>query len=291
MSFRKPINVALTQRFGADFIVNGVWYYKNTLGYLGHNGDDYAAPVGTPVYAADEGTVVFEGWGQNNSWMGVPAGICVLIHNGGVYSGYAHLNSTSVNKGQKVIKGQQIGVVGQTGSATGPHLHFECLPLSPNFKNGYAGRIDPAQYMEAPTTNATADQIRQAYLDILERPADPGALTHYSVYALSFVRSDLAASSEYRTLQANKAQAAQSAAQEAARLAAVEAARVLAEAQAEQERIARELAAAQALKEAADKAAAEANKNSPLDIENNTLLKQILTLLTSLIDKITKVFK
>jgi len=148
MAFRKPINATITQRFGADFISNGKWYYKQVLGYLGHNGDDYAANSGTPVYAADEGTVTFEGWGQNHSWMGAPAGICVLLDNGGVYSGYAHLSSSIVNKGQRVAKGQLIGYVGATGAATGNHLHFEALPKAPNFKNGYAGRIDPDQFIE-----------------------------------------------------------------------------------------------------------------------------------------------
>jgi len=143
MSFRVPVdNYPITQSFGVN-----PDYYKQ-FGYLGHDGVDYAAPVGTPVYAADEGIVTFEGWGQNHSWMGTPAGICVLLNNGGIYSGYAHLSGTVVNKGQHVDKGQLIGTVGSTGAATGAHLHFEALPLSPNFKNGYAGRIDPVQYIE-----------------------------------------------------------------------------------------------------------------------------------------------
>lgn len=150
MSFRKPIDANLTQRFGADFRqADGRWYYKQVLGYNGHNGDDYAASTGVSVYAADEGIVSFEGWGQNHSWMGAPAGICVLINNGGVHSGYAHLSATFVNNGQRVSKGQRIGSVGATGAATGNHLHFEALPISPNFKNGYAGRIDAQQFVEA----------------------------------------------------------------------------------------------------------------------------------------------
>jgi hypothetical protein len=158
MSFAKPIDANVTQRFGADFRQSdGRWYYKQVLGYQGHNGDDYAAPGRTPIKAADEGTITFEGWGQNHSWMGAPAGICVLINNGGVYSGYAHMVATTVNKGQRVSKGQVIGYVGATGAATGNHLHFEALPLAPDFKNGFAGRIDPSQFIET-TNNSQGDE-------------------------------------------------------------------------------------------------------------------------------------
>jgi septal ring factor EnvC (AmiA/AmiB activator) len=293
MSFQKPINANITQRFGADFQQSdGRWYYKQVLGYNGHNGDDYAAPVGTPVYAADDGTVAFEGWGQNHSWMGAAAGICVLINNGGVYSGYAHLSGTTVNKGQTVAKGQLIGTVGSTGAATGPHLHFEALPLVPNFKNGYAGRIDPSQFVVTSTPNASVDQVKQAYRDILEREADQAGINTYTQKTLDFVRSDLAGSQEYRDLQARKAAVAQAAKdaetkrQEEARLAAQKA---------EQDRIAKEAAALKAKLEAeaaqaaleaeeariaAEKAAeaeALANKDEALALarENNTLLKQI----------------
>lgn len=145
MSFQMPLKkYTISQGFGGNAA-----YYKQ-FGQKGHNGIDLAAKTGEPVYAADEGTVTFEGWGQNHSWMGAPAGICVLINHVGSYGGYAHLSRTVVNKGQKVKKGQLIGYVGATGAATGPHLHFEMLPLKPNFNNGYAGRIDPNPYIEKP---------------------------------------------------------------------------------------------------------------------------------------------
>lgn len=99
------------------------------------------------MYAANDGTVKFEGWGQNNSWMRGEAGICVLLQHSDNYTGYAHLSSTVINIGQQVTKGQLIGYSGGTGQATGPHLHFEVLPLNPDFRNGYAGRIDPAPFL------------------------------------------------------------------------------------------------------------------------------------------------
>lgn len=139
---RWPLDaVNVNQGFGArpDF------YRK--YGQNGHNGIDLAASPGTPVYAAGDGVIEFEGWGQNHPWMTTPAGICILIKNSNVYTGYAHLSDTVINKGQHVTKGQLIGHTGQTGDADGPHLHFEVLPLRPDFGNGFAGRVDPGPYL------------------------------------------------------------------------------------------------------------------------------------------------
>jgi murein DD-endopeptidase MepM/ murein hydrolase activator NlpD len=111
-----------------------------------HDGIDLAAPIGTAVYAAGDGIVTFEGWGQNNSWMLGMAGISILIKHSDIYTGYAHLSRTVIDAGQHVTKGQLIGYSGNTGDVTGPHLHFEVLPLNPNFKVNN-GRIDPGPYV------------------------------------------------------------------------------------------------------------------------------------------------
>jgi len=247
MSFRFPLdNFEISQGFGGN-----AEYYKK-YGQIGHNGLDLACRAGEPVYAADEGSVEFEGWGQNHSWMGAVAGICVIINHIGSFGGYAHLASTVISKGQKVSKGQLIGYAGSTGGATGPHLHFEMLPLKPNFSNGYAGRINPMPFIET-TQNATDAQIRQAYTDILERQADADGLANYRAYTNDFVRQDLSNSAEKRTLEAAKAEASRAAAELAARVAAnrIEEATKAAEAKAAQE----------AAKQAADQlAAAEAEK-------------------------------
>jgi murein DD-endopeptidase MepM/ murein hydrolase activator NlpD len=127
--------------------VTGEWanspdFYAQ-FGQRGHNGIDLAAGVGTPVYATDAGTVVAEGWGSNDSWMGSIAGIYVRIQHSWGYSAYAHLSRTIVDAGQRVKRGQLIGFSGATGVGTGPHLHFETFPSNPNFGNGFAGRVNP----------------------------------------------------------------------------------------------------------------------------------------------------
>lgn len=129
-----------TQGFGE----NAAYYAK--YGQKGHNGLDLGVPVGTPVYASRAGTINFEGWGQNNSWMGKVAGIAVIIDHGDVYTGYAHLSKTVVNKGQSVAQGQLIGYSGATGGVTGPHLHFEFIGKPIAFNNGYAGRLNPSGF-------------------------------------------------------------------------------------------------------------------------------------------------
>ncbi len=284
MAFRWPVaTVNISQGFGGNAA-----YYKQ-FGYVGHNGIDLAVPHGTPIYAADEGTVAFEGWGQNHSWMGQPAGICVLINHGGSYAGYAHFSSTIVSKGQRVQKGQLIGHAGSTGAATGPHLHFEMLPLSPNFSNGFAGRINPLPYIET-VNNATEAEIRAAYREILEREADSAGISHYLNYPLSFVRQDLANSAEKRTLELRKAEAAAElariTAEEAKRAAERKAAELAAQAAAEEaERI--RLAEEKARLEAEEKA----NSMDAIVRENNTILKQILSIVQTILSKLTSVFK
>lgn len=124
------------------------------FGGSGHNGIDLRATNGTPVYAAADGVVSFEGYGENHSWMTRPAGISILIWHPSlnVYTGYAHLSRTIINNGQTISRGQLIGYSGYTGNVipagpNGAHLHFEVLPKNPNFGNGYSGRIDPLPYL------------------------------------------------------------------------------------------------------------------------------------------------
>ena len=92
------------------------------LGYTKmHRGLDFAAPKGTPVFAAGDGVIEFSGW--NGSY-----GKYIRIrHNGNYKTAYAHLMKTKKRKFQKVSQGDVIGYVGSTGRSTGPHLHYEVL--------------------------------------------------------------------------------------------------------------------------------------------------------------------
>jgi murein DD-endopeptidase MepM/ murein hydrolase activator NlpD len=84
-----------------------------------HLGVDYAAPTGTPVRSVGDGTVEFAGV-QNGF-----GNVVMVKHRNQHTTVYAHLSRISVRKGQSVSQGQNVGAVGATGWATGPHLHFE----------------------------------------------------------------------------------------------------------------------------------------------------------------------
>jgi len=86
-----------------------------------HQGIDFAATVGEPIYAMSAGTVVHSGWehGYGKS--------VVLDHGNGVETRYGHCSKLLVKEGQQIAKGDVIGLVGSTGHSTGPHLHFEVI--------------------------------------------------------------------------------------------------------------------------------------------------------------------
>ena len=84
-----------------------------------HLGVDYGAPTGTPVRTIGDGIVEFAGV-QNGF-----GNVVIVQHGNSDQTIYAHLSQIAVQSGQKVVQGQNIGAVGATGWATGPHLHFE----------------------------------------------------------------------------------------------------------------------------------------------------------------------
>ncbi len=111
-------------------------YRTNPFGggaYEFHNGVDFAAPEGTPVYATASGTVSEMGWNPI-------FGLMVLIdHGNGLHTLYGHLSSSYVEKGQQVEQSRLIGAVGSTGRSTGPHLHYTV------YRYGVA--VDPMPYV------------------------------------------------------------------------------------------------------------------------------------------------
>ncbi|GAB2996570.1 peptidoglycan DD-metalloendopeptidase family protein [Psychrosphaera aestuarii] len=96
-------------------------YHPVQKRYKAHRGVDYAASTGTPVFAAGDGKVIKSGYDRFN-------GHHVFVeHGGGITTKYIHFSKRKVRKGAKVKQGQVIGLVGATGLAAGPHLHYEFL--------------------------------------------------------------------------------------------------------------------------------------------------------------------
>ena len=111
-----------------------------------HEGLDFAAPRGTPIYATGNGVVKstqksFTGYGNQ----------IVIDHGYGFLTRYAHLQSFKVHIGEKVKRGQCIGYVGATGCTSGPHLHYEVI------KN--QKRVDPAHYLLSGLTPKEYDTL------------------------------------------------------------------------------------------------------------------------------------
>ena len=82
---------------------------------------DFNASIGTPILAAGDGVVLKVD--HNDSY----GNYVEVLHRDDVVSKYAHASQFIVQEGQKVLRGQKIGVVGSTGRSTGPHLHFEVI--------------------------------------------------------------------------------------------------------------------------------------------------------------------
>ncbi|MGH2449664.1 MAG: peptidoglycan DD-metalloendopeptidase family protein [Candidatus Limnocylindria bacterium] len=107
LGFRRPVQAPIGDLFGPR-------------GNRFHTGLDFTAWYGEPVFAARPGRVRGAGWTA-----GGYGNLVVLRHSRGTRSYYAHLSRVHVRVGQRVRRGTRIGTVGATGTATGPHLHFE----------------------------------------------------------------------------------------------------------------------------------------------------------------------
>jgi len=109
--FIKPMDSKITSSFGKARVYNG-----SLKGY--HSGTDYRAKVGTPIVAANDGKVVLV---QKRFYSG---GTVLIDHGEGIYTCYFHMSKFSVKKGAMVKRGEILGLSGQSGRVTGPHLHF-----------------------------------------------------------------------------------------------------------------------------------------------------------------------
>lgn len=108
-----------------------------------HTGIDFSASKGTPIYATGDGVIT-----QINTEFGGYGKSIVIDHGFGFSSRYAHMNDFTVKKGQKVKRGDQIGTVGNTGSSTAPHVHYEVLKDGKNVNpvNYFFKDLEPTEF-------------------------------------------------------------------------------------------------------------------------------------------------
>lgn len=114
-AFSRPVRTGrMSTRFGVKRVVNG----RLLTDYF-HSGLDFAAPAGTPIHAAAPGTVLVArtGWRLHGN-------VVCIDHGRGVVSISIHMTKVNVKEGDEVEAGQVIGTVGNTGRASGPHLHY-----------------------------------------------------------------------------------------------------------------------------------------------------------------------
>jgi hypothetical protein len=146
------LNIPITQNFGANPSPN--------VQPDGHTGIDFGCPIGSNLYAIEDGTVEIADWadnalGPNNvfgvattAWIGRSAGKTIILNHPDVFSLYGHCSEIYVKPGQAVKKGQLIGKSGDTGYTFGAHLHFEILPNGFIWQTQkYYGRANPLNYI------------------------------------------------------------------------------------------------------------------------------------------------
>ena len=109
--FLLPLHGRVSGPFGLVRIINGRFRGR-------HTGVDIAAPEGTPVAATNDGRVVLA------SRLFLEGNTVIIDHGLGLFSLYLHLKEIFVRKGQKIRRGQSLGLVGASGRAKGPHLHW-----------------------------------------------------------------------------------------------------------------------------------------------------------------------
>lgn len=141
---RKPLEykkARVSSKFGTRF-------HPILKQYRMHAGVDYAAPMGTKVYAAGDGTVIAAKWvnGYGN--------YVTIRHNSEYSTGYGHLKSYAkgIKPGVRVKQGQVIAYVGSTGRSTGPHLHYEII------KSGK--KVDPLKIKAATGENLSGEKLK-----------------------------------------------------------------------------------------------------------------------------------
>jgi hypothetical protein len=129
----------ISQRFGSNAAAYARW------GLSGHNGLDFALPSGTPLLACVDGIISTRendptGYGQYT----------VIADDAGGQWLYGHGSRWDVRQGQLVSQGQRLGLSGNTGNSTGPHVHWAYRPPGYDRANGYAGYVNPRPFLPLP---------------------------------------------------------------------------------------------------------------------------------------------
>lgn len=134
-----PNQTLVSPMAAGSYYISSVYGYRvhPVLGYTRlHNGTDFAASMGTPIYSAGTGTVLFSGPSSGyGNWI-------VIQHDNGLLSIYGHMESNTlyVSPGQRVNQGQLISKVGDSGLSSGPHLHFS---VATEFNGSSFTYVDP----------------------------------------------------------------------------------------------------------------------------------------------------
>jgi len=133
-----PDTPLVTQGFGQNPDI------YSTYGYSGHNGIDFGIPVGSTIYAPHDGTATVQDDGDSGY------GLYVVITHEKRKSLLAHLSKADVTNGQAIYQGDPIGLSGESGTATGPHLHWTYKIMVgstvQNRSNGYDGAVDVSEF-------------------------------------------------------------------------------------------------------------------------------------------------
>jgi murein DD-endopeptidase MepM/ murein hydrolase activator NlpD len=136
------------------------------LGYVrAHTGVDWAAPLGTPIYASGNGTI------EKMGWEGGYGRYIRMRHANGYETAYGHMSAFAkgIDVGKTVRQGQIIGFVGSTGLSTGPHLHYEII-INTRFVDPMKVRLPRGRVLDG-TTLATFDKERVRFDGYMTQPA------------------------------------------------------------------------------------------------------------------------
>jgi len=151
---QQPVKGIISQGYGIT-AASKYFYSKGNYKTIAHNGVDFAASVGTTVYAAEDGEVIAVGNQDKYCYRRGFGKFIVIKHNNNLTTLYAHLSLQLVKVGDTIKRGEAIGYVGNTGFSTGPHLHFSVY-FGPTFRMSsistcgltpIGGTVNPMSYI------------------------------------------------------------------------------------------------------------------------------------------------